>query len=143
MRYIFLISTLFFLNSTLYAQEAEKEILNKLLHDFLSDVNNPQMHNRFWSEDLVYTSSAGKRFGKSTVMDGFKNVDQASSKEQQTSYSAEEVQIRIMENVAVVAFKLIAKSDGEEIGNYFNSGVFQKKEGIWKVINWQATIAEE
>ncbi|MDT8321430.1 MAG: hypothetical protein RQ826_12975, partial [Xanthomonadales bacterium] len=33
-----------------------------------ASVNDVEMHARFWAEDLVYTSSAGERRGKSEIM---------------------------------------------------------------------------
>jgi len=41
-------------------------------------------------------------------------------------------------DVAVVAFQLVNK-DGESVTNYLNSGTFVKRDGEWKVVNWQAT----
>ncbi|GAA5033820.1 hypothetical protein GCM10011506_26590 [Marivirga lumbricoides] len=143
MRYIFLLSTLFSLNFTLYAQNSEKEVITALLNDFLKNVDDANTHDRFWAEDLIYTSSAGKRFGKPTIMQGFKNSEEANSDAPKTSYLAEEIQIKVVNDVAILTFKLIAKSEGEQVDTYFNSGVFQKKEGAWKVINWQATRAEQ
>lgn len=123
--------------------ESEKEVLTQLLHDFLEGVNEAEMHDRFWSEELIYTSSAGKRFGKSVIMEGLQKSEDPSNSESQTTYAAEEIQIKLYGPVAIVAFKLITKSGEEIVGSYFNSGTFHKEAGKWKVVNWQATKAQE
>lgn len=140
---IFTLAFLLFTFSLQAQDKAEKEVLTQLLYDFLKGVNEAEMHDRFWSEDLIYTSSSGKRFGKSTIMEGLKNSRGQTNSEKQITYSAKEIQIKLYGDVAIVAFKLIANSGEEIVDSYFNSGTFHKKDGIWKVVNWQATIAQE
>ncbi len=56
---------------SLSAQPAQaEEELTKLLHDFMEGAsqNDAAMHDRFWAEDLIYTSSSGERFGKVEIM---------------------------------------------------------------------------
>ena len=45
---------------------SDEEQLSALLNEFLAgaSVNDISAHERFWAEDLVYTSSRGLRFGK-------------------------------------------------------------------------------
>ncbi|MDZ7807533.1 MAG: hypothetical protein U5K71_10505 [Gracilimonas sp.] len=55
---------LFSLSLTLYAQPANDEnALTDLLNEFLegASYNDPEIHDRFWAEDLIYTGSAGNR----------------------------------------------------------------------------------
>lgn len=40
------------------------EELETLLHWFLEGASDYDTHNRFWANDLIYTSSAGDRIGK-------------------------------------------------------------------------------
>src|ERR1700688_358407 len=55
----------------LHAQTApDAAELTKLLKDFLAGAsrNDAAMHDRFWADDLIYTSSAGRRMGKADIM---------------------------------------------------------------------------
>ena len=51
---------------------AEDQQLSALIHEFMDGAsrNDAAVHQRFWAEDLVYTSSAGKRFGKAEILAG-------------------------------------------------------------------------
>lgn len=131
----------------------DKIELNQLLNDFLANKvgDDFKNHNRFWADDLVYTSSAGKRFDKSVIIDGIKNESQEASKEDsgqdkngnsEPKYWAEETDIRLYGTTAIVAFKLGAEwlEDGAVKRQfYYNTGTFLKRDGIWQVIAWQAT----
>ena len=46
--------------------------LNRMLNECLAgaSVNDAAAHDRFWAEDLIYTSSNGERFGKAEIMQG-------------------------------------------------------------------------
>jgi len=128
-----------------FGQKAnDQENIRALLNEFLLKVDEKEMHDRFWAEELVYTGSSGRRIGKKDIMSGFE--DSASSDEPKTTYTAEDVQIRVMGEMAILAFKLVANTiNGEEssISSYYNSGTLQKQNGQWKVILWQATKIPE
>ena len=53
------------------AAASDIEELTGLLHDFLANSDTEAAHERFWADDLVYSSSAGLRFGKAHIMSGF------------------------------------------------------------------------
>ena len=137
-------------HQALYAQSApaEKE-LTQLLHQFLKGAseNDAQMHDRFWAEDLTYTSSSGERFGKEQIMAGFDDeTDGETAEETAPTYSAEDIQIKVYDDMAIVAFQLVGKTNGPngtQTDRYLNSGTFIKREGQWKVVNWQATKVPE
>lgn len=139
--------------TTLHAQQQEaqaKEALTQLLHEFMEGAseNDPEMHDRFWAEDLIYTSSSGQRFGKAEIMAGFSEVDDTDSDPQSPSvtYTAEDIQIQVYGNMAIVAFRLVGRTETEEgmqTDYYLNSGTFLKRDGQWKVVNWQATRVPE
>jgi len=131
--------------STVNAQlsiENDKDDLENLLHDFLrgASENNPEIHDRFWAEDLIYTSSNGERVTKKIIMDG---LDDNNNIAETPDYHAEEIQIRLFDDMAVIAFKLVAvslNSNGdEERLEFYNTGTFQKRNGQWKAVAWQAT----
>ena len=135
---------IFLLAAALMAQPSKAETeLTQLLNEFLKGAseNNIAMHDRFWSEDLIYTSSSGERYGKQRIMDGLRNSGDENS-EPETAWSAEDITIRTYGDVAVVAFKLVGKTvtpEGTESSSYLNSGTFIKRNGQWKAVNWQAT----
>lgn len=126
---------------------AEEE-LTQLLRDFLegASINDHEMHDRFWAEDLIYTSSSGVRRDKEQTMEGVRSSPEITLEEATTVYTAEEIQVQQYGDIAVVAFRLVATSDteeGTEISEYLNSGTFVLRDGQWKVVNWQATAVPE
>jgi 4-diphosphocytidyl-2-C-methyl-D-erythritol kinase len=59
-----------------------------------------------------------------------------------TTYTADEIRIQIYDDVAVVAFRMrgVDVSPSEPMTTfYLNSGTFVKRDGHWRVVNWQAT----
>ncbi len=131
----------------LFAQTAvasDVEELTGMLHDFLANSGKETAHERFWADDLVYSSSAGLRFGKADIMSGF---DSASEEEGDTPpevvYSGEEVDVRLYGDTAIVAFKLVGtptdKGAATDVMYYYNTGTFLKRGGVWKAVAWQAT----
>ncbi|GAA0358795.1 hypothetical protein GCM10009092_23750 [Bowmanella denitrificans] len=117
----------------------EQSEIKALLDDFLigASENNPAAHNKFWAEDLVYTSSAGERFGKAELM---AELDQEKQNSERVDYSAQGVNIRLYGNVAVVTFKLVGHQNNQ-YRYYLNSGTLVKRFGQWQAVNWQATHA--
>lgn len=130
---------------SLSAQSAQaEEELTQLLHDFMEGAsqNDAAMHDRFWAEDLIYTSSSGERFGKAEIMSGFDQEENTDTDGPTVTYSAEDIRIQLYGDIAVVAFRLVGETEteeGVETDHYLNSGTFVKRDGQWKVVNWQAT----
>jgi hypothetical protein len=116
--------------------------LTLLLNEFLAgaSINDAAVHERFWADDLVYTSSGGERFGKQAILDGLR-AEGAETAEPAVVYSAEDVRIRLYDDMAVVAFRLLGTVQGDPRGvtQYLNTGTFQKRAGEWKAVAWQAT----
>lgn len=147
MNKIILVFILLFSGTTLplSAQPAQaEEDLTQLLHDFMEGAseNDAEMHDRFWAEDLIYTSSSGERFGKAEIMEGLREADNQANETSNPVYTAEDIQIQLYGNMAVVAFRLVGETKTEEgvvTDHYLNSGTFIKRKGEWKVVNWQAT----
>ncbi|MCY7295864.1 nuclear transport factor 2 family protein [Alteromonas sp. a30] len=137
-------------SSCAYAND--KSELKQLLDDFLANTIQDDLknHQQFWANDLIYTSSAGKRFGKSSIINGIK-AEQAAKKEHEKSdsepsYWAEDTDIRLYGTTAIVAFKLGAEwvEDDVELQQfYYNTGTFLKRNGKWQVVAWQATKIPE
>jgi hypothetical protein len=118
--------------------------LTKLLNDFLAGAgkNDIAMHDRFWADELVYTSALGRRKGKADIMRELKAETTSSPKpdEGTTVYSAEEIRIQQYGDTAIVAFRLVATNSGKkEVKSYLNTGTFLKRNAKWQVVAWQAT----
>ncbi|SDZ93541.1 nuclear transport factor 2 family protein [Microbulbifer marinus] len=122
------------------ASAGDREQLRQQLDQFLAGAaGDADVHQRFWADDLIYTSSSGRRFGKDVIMQG---LEGAKGQPVTASYRAEEVDIRLFDDTAVVAFKLVGedRSSGEAVtSHYFNTGTFVKRNGEWRAVAWQAT----
>ena len=119
--------------------------LTRLLHDFLAGAgkNDVAMHDRFWADELIYTSALGRRKGKADIMRELR-AEPATPKadEGTTVYTAEEIRIQQYADTAIVAFHLVAtteKAGTKEVKNFLNTGTFLKRNGKWQVVAWQAT----
>jgi len=128
------------------AVASDADEITALLQDFLANSHTEAAHEQFWAEDLVYSSSAGLRFGKAEIMEGFDSdpgETEDANEEPQVKYSGEEIDVRLYGDTAVVAFKLVGTptdtASGAEVLYYFNTGTFLKRDGVWRVIAWQAT----
>jgi hypothetical protein len=123
------------------ARADDRQALAEMLDWFLANVNEPATHERFWADDLVYTSSDGSRFGKVAILEG---LDDAGTNADGPAYAASDVEIRMYGDTAVIAFRLVAFPGGkanlqEERIEYFNTGTFLKRDGEWRAVAWQAT----
>lgn len=118
----------------------EQAELRQLLDDFLAGAskNDGAMHDRFWAEDLVYTSSSGERFGKARIMNDLESSNSGTD-ETLPVYSAEDVGIRVFDNTAVITFRLVADLPEGDRQHYFNTGVFRMRNDQWKAVIWHAT----
>lgn len=148
MKQILPISILFLaLNGALLAQTApDTAELTKLLNDFLAGAskNDITMHDRFWADELVYTSALGRRKSKADIMRELKAESTATPKPEDGTavYTAEDIRVQQYGDTAVVAFRLVATTDKagtKTVANYFNTGTFLKRNSKWQVIAWQAT----
>jgi ketosteroid isomerase-like protein len=120
--------------------------LTKLLQDFLAGAskNDIAMHDRFWADELVYTSALGRRKGKADIMSELKAETNTTPKPDEGTavYTAEDIRVQQYGDTAVAAFRLVATTDkagAKTVANYFNTGTFLKRNGKWQVIAWQAT----
>jgi hypothetical protein len=124
----------------------DKQVLSELLNEFLegASYSDPEIHDRFWADDLIYTGSAGNRTTKPEMMSGMPETADY-DEEPEVKYHGEEVQINLYGNTAVVAFKLVAvdQSSLAERMEYYNTGTFIKRSGEWKAVAWQATRIPE
>lgn len=122
--------------------------LERLLAEFLAGAsrNDSTVHKSFWADDLVYTSSAGRRFGKAEILQGVRTAPPPQPGDPVTEYSAEDVRIQQYDGTAVVAFRLVGKTrqaDSTQVRTYFNTGTFVRRDGKWQAVAWQATLEAE
>lgn len=136
-KWIALLSVLSF---TVLAQGSKEDLENQL-HAFLTgaSVNDALIHNQFWASDLVYTSSSGTRFGKDVLMQGVNGEGKVDNPA--VLYSADDVHIRLLDNIALLDFTLVAtdSANANQKSYYLNSGVFVWRDERWQAVNWQAT----
>ena len=123
-----------------FAQSApDAAELTKMLNEFLAGAsrNDAAAHERFWADDLIYTSSSGKRIGKADIL---REVHSEAPKSEGPApvYTAEDVRIHQYGDTAIVAFRLV-ETEKTTITNYLNTGTFLKRNGTWQVVAWQAT----
>jgi len=120
--------------------------LTQLLKEFLAGAgrNDVSAHERFWADELIYTSSSGQRIGKADILRDVRAEAAATPKPNNpvTTYGAEDIRIQQYGTTAIVAFRLVGttEKDGKkEIKNYLNTGTFLKRDGKWQAVSWQAT----
>lgn len=116
------------------AASSDEATLRRMLDEFLvgASRNDSTVHARFWAEDLIYTSSLGKRMGKADIL---RDVNSPSNTaEPPVTYTAQDVQVRLYGKTAVIAFRLVTQEQ-----QYFNTGTFVKRDGRWQAVAWQAT----
>ena len=129
----------------LQAQTApDADELTKLLKEFLAGAsrNDAATHDRFWAEDLIYTGSSGRRIGKADIMRDMRSPPAPKPGDPTTNYGAEDIRIQQYGDTAIVAFRLVGKTekDGKSVvTNYLNTGTFLKRNGKWQAVSWQAT----
>lgn len=121
--------------------------LTRLLNEFLDGAsrNDVRVHERFWADDLIYTSSAGDRVGKADILEELRSAPPEQG-EPPATYSAEEVRIQQYGDTAVLAFRLVAttgESSAAEVTHYLNTGTFVRRDGEWRAVAWQATRVPE
>ncbi len=124
--------------------ERTRAEITALLASFLSTGQNPTRaaHERFWADDLVYTSSTGKVTNKAEILKSFDEPSEerpGTSAEPEPVYSAEDVRVRPHGEMAALTFRLVAQQADGTKEFYRNSGTFLFREGKWQAITWQAT----
>jgi ketosteroid isomerase-like protein len=135
------------------APNATASELTALLNEFLAGVSrgDPAAHERFWAEDLIYTSAAGRRIGKADILKdarpaGGDKPAAPPAPAPSTAYTSEDMRVHEYGDTAVLAFRLVAttqKPGGPEVARYLNTGTFVKRGGRWQAVGWQATRSND
>lgn len=118
--------------------------LTKLLKDFLAGASRDDaaIHDRFWADDLIYTSALGRRKGKPDILREVHEERPPKPGDETAVYTAEDIHIQQYGGTAIVAFRLVATSDkagAKTVSYYLNTGTFVKRKGEWQAAGWQAT----
>ncbi|MEN7341546.1 MAG: nuclear transport factor 2 family protein [Pseudomonadota bacterium] len=117
--------------------------LGTLLDEFLAgaSIGDVATHQRFWGEELVYTSSAGLRTNRDNILASM-SASPAPDGPPAVVYTAKDVDIRLYDDIAIVAFELVGTPSDttQRVQRYLNTGTFVRRDGEWKAIAWQATI---
>lgn len=135
---------LFALLPALASADDARTTLAGMLDRFLAGASagDPAAHERFWADDLVYTSSNGTRTDKAAILESARAGVDAQPETPPVVYTAEDVDVRVYGDAAVVAFRLVATPTGDgnaPIQTYFNTGTFLERDGEWRAVAWQAT----
>ena len=120
--------------------------IERLLRGFLDGAgrNDAAIHRAFWADDLVYTSSSGKRFGKAELMKEVESAPAPKPGDPKETYDAEDVRVNQYGDTAVLTFRLVARTEHQgkvTLQRYLNTGLFIEREGRWQAAAWQATKA--
>jgi ketosteroid isomerase-like protein len=116
--------------------------LTTLLEEFLAGASRDDVavHQRFWADELIYTTSSGLRKDKADILGELRSAARPAPT---TTYTSEDVRIRQYGDTAIVAFRLVGttarKGGGTEVQRYLNTGTFLKRDGRWQAVAWQAT----
>ena len=131
-------------NATSSSAERTRGEIAAMLTTFLTPaVNNTAAgHERFWADDLVYTSSAGKVMSKADIMKSFAEEPKAEpdkKAEPGPVFTAEDVLVRPYGEMAALTFRLVEHDPDGKVSYFRNSGTFLLRHGKWQAITWQAT----
>lgn len=129
------------------ATRTRNEITTMLTTFLTPAVNNSAAgHERFWADDLVYTSSAGKVTNKADILKAIAAEPKAAAGDQAKPgpvFTAEDILVRPYGNMAALTFRLVEHDPDGKISTFRNSGTFLLRNGKWQAITWQATRVPE
>ena len=79
--------------------------LTTLLQDFLAGAsrNEPALHERFWADDLIYTSAKGVRKSKADILHEVRAEEPPNPGDESALYTGEEIRIQQYGGTAIVA----------------------------------------
>ena len=129
------------------AETATARELTGMLRQFLVDAgsNNRAGFEKFFADEVIYTRSVGVVISKADILKSLDSDKPAT--DTRSTYSAEDVTVHEYGDTAVVAFRLVARteqSDGKvETDHYRNTGTFLRRNGKWQIVAWQATKIRE
>ncbi len=127
---------------------ATRAQITALLNNFLSPavMATAAGHDRFWADDLVYTSSAGKVMHKADILKSFADAPKpvaGKKPDPEPVFTAEDIVVRPYGDTAALTFRLVEHDPDGKTTTFRNSGMFVKRAGKWQAVTWQATRVGE
>lgn len=126
--------------------------LTLLLHQFLqaASTNDAATFDSFFADDVIYTRSSGVTITKADIMRGLRGQGNEAAHMvavMHQTYDADQITIHQHADMAVVAFRLIARpansteatSGASPTQYYRNTGTFLRQNGKWQAVAWQST----
>lgn len=118
-----------------------KKELTQMLRTFLDGAakNDKAAFERFFAPDVIYTRGVGVVIDRKSILD---SLTPPKGGDPVPTYDADEIVVHESGDVAILNFRLVVHSnekDKNETASYRNTGTFQKRNGKWQVIAWQAT----
>ena len=141
-----LLSTLAVAQNSAATSGAVRSELSGLLRNFLDGAakGDKAAFERFFAEDVIYTRAVGVVLDRATILG---DVAPPKPGEPVARYDADDILVHQSGDVAIVNFRLVVHTDDkgkQDTVYYRNTGTFQRRDGAWKAIAWQATpIAEK
>jgi hypothetical protein len=120
--------------------------LSVLVSDFVENSDKLDRHQRFWAEDLVYTSSGADVMDKASILLSFEDAPAPATDKPSAPavrFTAEDILVRPYGDAAAVTFRLVATAPDGKRSFYRNSGMFLRRDGRWQAVTWQATKVPE
>src|ERR1700730_6023946 len=114
-----------------------------MLRDFLAAVahGDKKVFEKFFADDVIYTSSTGVMMDKSEVM---RTIGAHAENGSKATYRAEDITVHPYESMVVVNFRMVmdGENDSQRQTAYFrNTGTLLKRNGEWQAVAWHATEA--
>ena len=118
-----------------------KQELTNMLRTFLDGAakNDKSAFERFFAPDVIYTRGVGAVIARQSILD---SLTPPKPGDAVPAYDAEDIMVHESGDVAILNFRLVVHSNEKEKNEtayYRNTGTFQKRNGKWQVIAWQAT----
>lgn len=130
-------------------QPTATEELTTLLQEFMGAAGRGDraVFEKFFADDVIYTRATGAVITKADIMASLGKPGSATGPQAKTTYSAEEITVHDYGEMAVVAFRLEGRTEGNDgkvvAAQYRNTGTFLKRNGRWQAVAWQATKISE
>jgi ketosteroid isomerase-like protein len=130
-----------------FAQTKAAGEVTALLHEFIAGAGSGDraLFERFFADDVIYTRASGVVITKADIMASLGKP--ASASEGKSSYSAEDITVHEYGDTAIVAFRLVGRTDHGDgnvvTASYRNTGTFLRRNGKWQAVAWQATKISE
>ena len=116
-----------------------------MVQDFLKNVPNNERatFDRFFADDIIYTRGTGQVITKKDIL---ADTGNSTAPRPNATYDGEDFQVHEYGHFAVVNFRLVmhATENNKPVTRTFrNTGTFERRNGQWQAVAWQATPIEE